>query len=175
MALPQYIPRYTVDEYRSWPGDWELWQGIPVAMSPSADAVHQRIAGRIVRWLGNALDGAGCELCQVYYELDWVVDDSTVLRPDVLVVCGEQPTKFVEAPPQLIVEVLSDSTRDRDLVFKRALYERCGVAFYLTVDPRSGWTQLLQLDEGGRYDDAPHREVQLSSRCRLSLDQLSFF
>lgn len=24
MALPKYIPRYSVEEYQQWPGDWEL-------------------------------------------------------------------------------------------------------------------------------------------------------
>ena len=30
-----YKPRYTVDDYESWAGDWELWQGTAIAMTPS--------------------------------------------------------------------------------------------------------------------------------------------
>ena len=172
MAVPDYIPRYTAEEYRLWQGDWELWDGIPVSMSPSPDAAHQRAAGRLFRWVSDALAKSDCKHCQVYYELDWIVDANTVLRPDLVVVCGAQPVKFVDRAPRLVVEVLSESTRDRDLVHKRAIYERSEVAYYLTVDPHSKWRQLLRLEDDGSYRPVTGNTIQLSPRCTLNLEDL---
>jgi Uma2 family endonuclease len=61
------------------------------------------------------------------------------LQPDILVVPGR-----LRAPelgwkglprPMLVVEVLSDSTRGRDLVLKREAYQRWGIPEYWIVDP----------------------------------------
>jgi len=50
------------------------------------------------------------------------------LAPDVMVVRDEQRIgpKEVEGPPDLVVEVLSESTRDYDLGEKRRLYREAG-------------------------------------------------
>lgn len=32
-AAIQFAPRYTIDGYSLWQGDWELWEGIAIAMS----------------------------------------------------------------------------------------------------------------------------------------------
>lgn len=39
----QYQPHYTVEDYELWEGDWELWDGHAIAMSPAARPDHQRI------------------------------------------------------------------------------------------------------------------------------------
>ena len=31
----KYDPHYTVADYEQWSGDWELWKGTAVAMTPS--------------------------------------------------------------------------------------------------------------------------------------------
>ncbi len=43
----KYIPNYTLTDYRRWEGDWELWDGIPVSMSPSPFGTHQWAATQI--------------------------------------------------------------------------------------------------------------------------------
>lgn len=167
MALPRYIPRYTVQDFQAWEGSWELWSGIAVAMSPSADAVHQMAAGRLFRRIGDALERDGCANCQVYYELDWIVDSETVLRPDILVLCGYKPEKFVEKTPVLIAEVLSDSTRQRDLLYKREIYQQLGVRFYLIADPKTKATQVLVNGPDG-FGEGPS-ELILDQDCSLLL------
>jgi Uma2 family endonuclease len=58
-----------------------------------------------------------------------------VVRPDLIVVCGDQPERHLERPPGVAVEVLSDSTKGQDLTIKRDLYLESGVQHYLVVDP----------------------------------------
>ena len=31
-SVPRYTPRYSVSDYQLWEGDWELWDGIAIAM-----------------------------------------------------------------------------------------------------------------------------------------------
>ena len=88
----QLIPKYNVDEYQLWKGDWELWEGSPVAMSPSSFAKHGSITAQIVTALNTAVDAAQCN-ASVIVAVDWIVSNDTVVRPDVTVVCGTVPEK----------------------------------------------------------------------------------
>jgi Uma2 family endonuclease len=97
----KYNPRYTVADYQRWEGDWELIDGIPDSMSPSASGEHQQIGMRLANMIFNQLSQTGCSDCQVFYELDWIVDEHTVLRPDLLVVCGEPVQNHLTRPPVL--------------------------------------------------------------------------
>ncbi len=80
--------------------------------------------------------------------------DDVVVEPDLVVVLaantGRIRKEWVLAPPDLVVEVLSPGTARRDLVVKRELYERGGVAEYWVVDPEANQVEVLVL-EGGRY------------------------
>jgi Uma2 family endonuclease len=85
--------------------------------------------------------------CRVYCNLDWIISDDTVVRPDLMVVCGQQPERHLDHAPDLAVEVLSESTRQHDLTVKRALYLENQVAHYLVVDPSAN-TLLLASANG---------------------------
>ena len=79
---------------------------------------------------------------------------AATLRPDALVLrrtdAGE--TRIV-APLLLAVEVLSPSTRSKDLLLKRGLYEDSGVTSYWVVDPAEPSVLVLELEDG-RYVEA---------------------
>lgn len=59
------------------------------------------------------------------------------LQPDLSVAPASSvgPARLEGAPPALVVEVLSRSTRSTDLVLKRALYEEMGIGSYWVLDP----------------------------------------
>jgi Uma2 family endonuclease len=52
----------------------------------------------------------------------------------------------IEGAPAFVVEVLSPSTRGRDQLTKRALYQRAGVGEYWLVDPNARTIEVLALD-----------------------------
>ncbi len=56
----------------------------------------------------------------------------------------------VQGAPDLCVEILSPSTRRRDLAQKRDIYARFGVREYWLVDPDAGSITVLTRD-AGRY------------------------
>jgi len=170
----RYTPHYTIADYRHWEGRWELWAGVAVAMSPSPFGRHAKLLARVIASLQTAIDAAGCQ-ATVLVEIDWIVSDDTVLRPDVTVVCGPEPAGHVEHVPPLVVEVLSETTRDRDLSFKLDLYRDRGVRWYLVIDPEANRLQALRLGDNGQYADqvAPTTSgtitIDLCGSCEFGL------
>ena len=129
----KYLPRYTYEDYRKWEGDWELVEGIPFAMVPSPFGRHQRVAFEFARQLDDQLESCP-ERCFVYPELDWVVSEDTVVRPDIMVVCKEVE-EYLRETPELVAEVVSPSTVQKDEKLKFELYEREGVKTYVLIYP----------------------------------------
>jgi len=175
----RFETHYTVSDYRQWEGHWELWNGLAVAMSPSAGGRHAKVHGRVVAALANAVDAAGCN-ATVLVEIDWIVSPDTVVRPDVTAICGPEPAGHVEHPPALIVEILSDATRDRDLVFKRDLYAAQGVRWYVVLDPDAGTILPLRLNADRAYGSpldqhGPSYAIDLCDNCRIDLDASRLF
>lgn len=169
MTPPRYIPHYKLEDYRQWEGDWELWSGVAVSMIPAAKRPHQEVCGELYLRLRRALEESGCEHCSALFELDWVVNEDTVLRPDLMIACGQERSDYLTQAPDLVIEVLSESTRKRDLVYKRELYEQLGVAHYLTVEPSDGTWQALQ-NSGAGFEPVDEPEFTVGESCRLKLD-----
>lgn len=66
-------------------------------------------------------------------------DDKNLLVPDVTVTCNRDKLseRGIEGAPDFVLEVLSQSTRSRDLSIKRDIYKKMGVKEYWIVDPLS--------------------------------------
>lgn len=165
MSTDRYVPHYTVEDYQHWEGDWELWGGHAVSMVPSPFGAHSKVTGRVVTAITNAIDAAMCN-ANALPEIDWVLSSDTVLRPDVVVVCGEAPQRHVETPPAIVVEVLSDSTRERDLGPKRHMYQEQSVPYYLILDPEAQQLTTLMLGDDGSY-----AEMDVSDSISLQICQ----
>ncbi|MCB0970178.1 MAG: Uma2 family endonuclease [Acidimicrobiales bacterium] len=85
--------------------------------------------------------------------LEWIIDDGTLLVPDLMVYdpTAVHPDDGLLAPPLLVVEVLSPTTRRHDLVHKRRAYARGGCRHYWIVDPLEPWLLALELTAEGTY------------------------
>lgn len=165
MSLPQpKHPGYTLEDWKSWEGRWELIDGVAYEMTPAPNVEHQRISMGLAVALHRVLQepkakggGDNCEALTA--PLD-VFLPSGVVQPDLVVVCD--PTKLsprgVEGAPDLVVEILSPATASKDLTRKRWAYEAAGVPEYLIVDPEDQVGVLLSLDVAGRYQETARIE-----------------
>lgn len=106
---------------------YELLDGV-VMMSPSPGFEHQQISGNIVALSKAKLKG----FCLTVFEYDLKIDNYTILKPDVSVYCKED-----KQVPEIVFEVLSPSTRQRDIMVKPAKYKEAGVKEYWIIDPVS--------------------------------------
>lgn len=165
-TAPKYRPHYTVADYQLWEGDWELWYGTAVSMSPSPFGPHERAVSKIVAQLDTSISTSNCA-CAVYAGLDWIVQNDTVVRPDVMLVCGEQPERHLERPPALVVEVLSPSSAEKDLTAKRQLYEQQQVEHYLLIDVAKQTISWLAL-RNGSYVEMPEQSPQQTLQIALA-------
>ena len=119
----KYLPKYTLEDYKRWEGDWELIEGLPYAMSPSPSKNHQRINGKLYRLFSEALDH--CSHCEIFFELDWTVANDTVVRPDLQIICEkENASDSNDSPPVLVIEILSPSTTLKDRNLKYELFQK---------------------------------------------------
>lgn len=106
--------------------NYELIDGI-VMMSPSPSREHQEIGTNILITLGNQLAQTPCK---PIYELD-IKYNNCVYKPDLMVFCDQ-----VAELPEIIFEILSPSTRHRDLRIKVVKYEEMGIKEYWIIDPK---------------------------------------
>ncbi|MET9270770.1 Uma2 family endonuclease [Kribbella sp. NPDC003557] len=82
--------------------------------------------------------------------LDYRPDLNTSLRPDLLI-CHRKDAgpRLLTAPPVLVVEVLSPTTRTTDVVLKRTLYEHHQIQSYWLLDPTTQELTILELTPTG--------------------------
>ena len=160
MSLPQLKhPGYTTEDWKSWEGRWELINGMAYDMTPAPSLEHQGLVTALSAQLFLALEEAkkrtGGGNCRVFVAPTDVFLDTGIVQPDLLVVCD--PAKLsprgIEGAPDLVVEVLSPRTAQKDWTSKRWAYEAAGVPEYLVVDPDERVGVLLRL-EAGHYLEA---------------------
>jgi Uma2 family endonuclease len=165
--------RFTLADWRSWPADerWELIDGLAYGMSPSPRVPHQDAALDLAARLFLFLEGKSCRPfvapLDVFLDEGSAGESSTVLQPDVLVVCD--PSKIsddgIHGAPDFVAEVLSESTAYKDLSAKKAVYERAGVKEYWIINPGTG-SVFIYVSDGGSF--APAREIPKGSQVQSS-------
>jgi len=148
-TLARVIEHYTYDDYKEWEGDWELIDGIAVAMSPAPMRIHQSLATEIIYNLREQLDQ--CNRCEVLGEIDYKVSDDTILKPDIVLTCGETSESYLTKAPEIIVEIISKSTARRDEKYKFEIYEKEKVKYYIIVYPNDLRAKIYKL-KNSRYD-----------------------
>jgi Uma2 family endonuclease len=84
----------------------------------------------------------------LFAPLDWRPDALTSLQPDALVLNTTDLNAIVGETMILAVEILSPSTRRKDLFLKRSKYQDAGVQSYWIVDPEVPSITALELVDG---------------------------
>ncbi len=169
-ALEKPVPRYTVEDYKRWEGDWELIEGVPYAMAPSPFGVHQRISLVLASIVEEQLEDCP-EGCYVYQDLDWIIDEHTVVRPDLVVVC-KRVEEHLKTTPEVVFEIVSPSTAFKDEQIKRALYEREGVKYYALIYPDLKKMRVFRLREGSysKVFEGDNESFTFRTRCPFEVE-----
>ena len=131
---------YTLDDYYALPDERrvELIDGVFYDMSAPA-VIHQKILGELFILFRECTDAHEGE-CEVYLspcDVRLDRDNKTMVQPDLLVICGpyDLGAKRFEGAPDLALEILSPSTRSKDMLLKLYKYQNAGVKEYWIVDP----------------------------------------
>ncbi len=147
-----YLPHYTYADYLHWEGRWELIDGVPYAMSPLPSIRHQEINMNILSQFRDLLKN--CSKCKTLMPVDWKINETTIVQPDVSVICKAAVKKnYLDFAPSVIFEILSPSTTLKDRTLKYELYESQKVKYYVVVDIKRENAQVFELKKN-RYQKA---------------------
>ena len=179
MSAVKLLPYYTYKDYCTWKGRWELIEGIPFAMSPAPSPKHQWIVANILYELKGALKKSNCAKCKVYDFVDLKVEEDTILQPDASIICGSIHKNYVDFPPTLVVEILSESTALKDRITKFSIYEKFGIKFYFIVDPEKESVEIYYLEQSKYILQSFSPEntfaFSLSDECNFDIIVNNFF
>src|SRR5687767_7799874 len=137
MNVPQSL-RFTYEDYVLLPEDrrYEVIDG-ELYLTPAPTPYHQLVKRRIEQHLLEHIQSRGLgEILDA--PCDVVLSRFDVLQPDIFFIAAGRLSiigeKYISDAPDLVVEVLSPSTADRDQVAKAKQYARFGVAEMWIVD-----------------------------------------
>ena len=157
--------RYSYADYLTWIDDVrrELIDGF-VNMMAGTNRYHGDVCRNIIRHLDGYTVKNRCN-CTVYFapidvllpkngetEDDKIFD---VVQPDIFIVCGgwKGDDKAFRGAPDMVVEILSPSTRKKDTIKKYHMYQEAGVREYWIADPKVKIVTVYVMQENGEYDD----------------------
>jgi len=170
MAQSVSSTKFTYEDYILFPDDGrrhELIDGDHL-VTPSPRTKHQKISGNLHISLGTFVQKTKCGLL-LAVPADVVLSDLDVVQPDLLYICAARALiiteKNIQGAPDLVVEILSDTSRKTDEIIKRKLYERYQIQEYWIIDPELETMKIYRLS-GRNY--SPKEELSLESESTLS-------
>ena len=146
MTVPAAL-RFTYDDYALLPEDrrYEVVDG-ELFLTPAPMTFHQFVKGRLKHLLDDFVEAGSLGLV-LDAPCDVVLSEHDVLQPDILFVSAARRSvvgeKYVGQAPDLVIEVLSPSTEDRDRTAKAKRYATFGVKEMWLVDPGAKTIEVL--------------------------------
>lgn len=114
-----------------------------IQLMDSPNLGHQEILGRLHLIFHEYFKGKKCRVFMAPFDVHFRkkgIKDPDVMQPDLLLACDvkgnvNEKGKYM-GTPTLVLEILSESTRSKDMVDKLNTYMLSGVREYWIVDPR---------------------------------------
>lgn len=155
----------TYEDYLLFPDDGKRHEVIDGDhyVTPAPKTKHQKISLNLTIAIGSFVKQRGLGLV-LAAPSDVILSDENVVQPDLLFVSTARASIVTEdnihGAPDLVVEIISETTRKKDEVTKRKLYERFGVQEYWVVDPELETVKIFR-----RAQQGYSRAVELSKEA----------
>lgn len=156
MLTERKLGPYTLENYYALPPDQrvELIDGYFFKME-APSVVHQIVVFALGNFLRNFISekGGSCIPFVAPTDVQLDGDEYTMIEPDVFVVCDRNKLtkKCIVGAPDLMIEVLSPSTRNKDLRTKLMKYMVAGVREYWLVDADRRSILVYRLEDLGAF------------------------
>src|SRR5438552_57223 len=152
-VLEKQARRWTYEEYSRLDDDqrYEIING-DLLMAPAPDIWHQDWSRKLFRLVDRV--ATTDDLGEVFFApIDVVLDPENIVQPDLVFIAKERTSiiqrRAIFGAPDLLVELISPSSVQRDRYIKRELYARFGVKEYWIGDPANKALEILTLKRGG--------------------------
>jgi len=160
--------KLTYEDLLNTPDDgkrYEILDG-DLAVTPSPITNHQRVSRDLEFILHAYVKERG--LGEVFYApIDVILDKHTIVVPDIVYVSAARAHLVqkhgIVGAPDLLVEILSPSTKHRDRGVKAKLYARFGVDEYWIVDPDERVLTRFSLREDRYVEVSRHTDDDVVS------------
>lgn len=149
------VKKLTYQDYLEIPEEpgyrFEILDGMLIK-EPSPNVMHQRVSRRLQRLLEDYFWEVDAEGEIFDAPLDVTPLDYNVVQPDIFYVSGEQQLILkdtrIDGAPELVVEILSPSSRRKDRLQKMQIYQQAKVQHYWLVDPQERTLECFAWHDG---------------------------
>ena len=174
---------YTLEDYYALPDERrvELIDGVIYDMS-APSVRHQLILGELYAQLLGCprIQSGECTVFLSPSDVQLDCDNRTMVQPDIFIICGEVDVdaSHTMGAPDMAIEILSPSTRSKDMLLKLHKYYHAGVREYWIIDPQHRKILVYDLTDEALYPDEYDFEstvpVGLSGgECRIDFNRIS--
>lgn len=148
--------QYSYSDYMLWQFQErvELIKGFILKMSPAPNRFHQTVSKNVSFEIVSFFKKHTCSVYVAPFDVRLPIKskkkDSTVVQPDLCIVCDEAKLddQGCNGAPDLIVEIISPNNRKHDLDTKFKLYQEAGVLEYWIIDPVERMVLVYALRDG---------------------------
>ena len=149
--MPQALTnvRFTYQDYLLLPEDkrYEIIEG-ELIMVPAPISHHQDVSKSLFLRLNNYVESEN--LGKVYYApIDVVLSNENIVQPDILFIFKQRLSiiteKNIQGAPDLVIEIISPLTREKDSLLKRKIYGKFGVKEFWLVNMEKKMLKCLLL------------------------------
>ena len=133
---------YTIEDYYALPDDVrvELINGVFYRMD-APSGIHQFILGELHILFYKCIQDHNmpCQVLFAPFDVRLDRDDYTMVQPDLMVFCQDFDLgmRRYEGAPDLVIEILSPSTRSKDMILKLRKYRQANAREYWIIDPEN--------------------------------------
>lgn len=174
MGTPARKLKYTYQDYLLFPDDGNRHEiiGGEHYVTPAPNWRHQLVAGNLHR-LASPFVHENRLGYILFAPFDVVLSDEDVVQPDLLFISRDRASIAQErgafGAPDLVIEVLSESTRRRDETIKLRLYEEMGVREYWIADPVLETIRVFRATQAGRFELVAELSAEAGDRVETPL------
>jgi prevent-host-death family protein len=132
----------------------------------SPKVIHQKVLGELYFIFYNWFRGKKCRPLFAPFDitLKRTAENISVVQPDMMVICDLEENldekDYYMGVPALIVEIISESTRGKDLIKKLDLYMSTGVKEYWIVNPLNREASVYLFEENNISKNATYKNLE---------------
>lgn len=130
----------------------------------SSKTAHQLALTELFVLFYNYFQGKECRPMVAPYDITLYrsAAEINVVQPDIMVICDLEEKMgdddYYKGIPTLVVEILSDGTRSKDLIKKLDLYMSCNIREYWIVNPLNGEVTVYLFENREIKDNTTYRK-----------------
>jgi Uma2 family endonuclease len=128
---------------------------------------HQIVITELFGIFYNFFQDTNCTPIVAPYDIELrrTSENINIVQPDLMIICDLEEKlnedDYYKGVPSLVVEVLSKSTRRKDLIKKLDLYMSCGVSEYWIVNPDNQEVTVYLFEDLNISDSATYKNNEV--------------